>query len=140
MKFTWGHGIFLTLAAFIGFIAYLVVGTFQERVDLTSENYYEREVAFEDERHELMAGDKLGEVSVNAVDGELQLQLPADNWGDVEVNFYRAENADLDFSSDFPSANNGLLTLEKPVAGMWKIEIIASKGEETYRWKFSQYI
>lgn len=139
MKFNWGHGITLTLIAFIGFIAFLVRGTFMERVDLTSEDYYQREVDFEDERHELMAADQLGEVTLEDNGESIHLNLPGEDWSDVKVNFYRNDNAELDFELE-TTPENGTIVLDKPTSGMWSIEIVANRDSDVYRWKFSQYI
>lgn len=48
-KFTWGHGIALALACFIGFILYLIfifpIG--KQNSDLVTENYYEDELEYQ---------------------------------------------------------------------------------------------
>lgn len=48
-KFTWGHGIALALASFIGFILYLIfifpIG--KQNSDLVTENYYEDELEYQ---------------------------------------------------------------------------------------------
>lgn len=45
----WGKGITIALALFMGFIIVMVVGFFSHSVDLESEDYYQREIAYEDE-------------------------------------------------------------------------------------------
>jgi len=48
-KFTWGHGIALALACFIGFILYLIfvfpIG--KQTSDLVSDNYYQDELEYQ---------------------------------------------------------------------------------------------
>lgn len=48
-KFTWGHGIALALACFVGFILYLIfifpIG--KQNSDLVTENYYEDELEYQ---------------------------------------------------------------------------------------------
>ena len=45
----WGKGIAIALTLFIGFIVYMVIGFFSHKVDLESDDYYQREIAYEDE-------------------------------------------------------------------------------------------
>ena len=47
MKFNWGWGIFIVLVLFIAFIGNLVYKSSQVRVDLVSENYYEKEIKYQ---------------------------------------------------------------------------------------------
>ena len=48
MKFTWGHAITLVFILFAGYILYFVYQSFQTNVDLVAEDYYAKEVAFQD--------------------------------------------------------------------------------------------
>lgn len=140
MKFNWGHGIALSLILFIGFIAYLVRGTFQERIDLTSEDYYQREVDFDQERHALIAGEQLGEVAVLVEDEKVRMTLPATNWDELNIQFFRAENAELDFEIPLSEVVDGIVEFNRPLKGQWNIEIVGVMNGEQYRWKFTQYI
>ncbi|MFN6946026.1 MAG: FixH family protein [Cytophagaceae bacterium] len=45
----WGWSIVLAIVLFMGFITYLVVGTFQQNVDLVYDDYYAREVKFQEQ-------------------------------------------------------------------------------------------
>ncbi|SDE58800.1 FixH family protein [Riemerella columbipharyngis] len=48
-KFTWGHGVILALASFIGFILYMifVFSHGQQNSELVSENYYQEEMGYQ---------------------------------------------------------------------------------------------
>jgi len=45
----WGKGIVIGMVTFMGFIIFLVVGLMMNRVDLESEDYYKREINYEQE-------------------------------------------------------------------------------------------
>lgn len=53
----WGKGIIIVMSAFVVFILALVFTLMSNRVDLTSEDYYKREVGFQEE----INAKKLGE-------------------------------------------------------------------------------
>jgi len=45
----WGKGITIVMVAFIGFIITLVTILMSNKIDLVSEDYYQKEIKFEDE-------------------------------------------------------------------------------------------
>ncbi|MEY3438013.1 MAG: hypothetical protein RL265_598, partial [Bacteroidota bacterium] len=45
----WGRGIILAMALFMGFILFLVVNIMLHTVDLESEDYYKKEINYEQE-------------------------------------------------------------------------------------------
>jgi len=55
----WGKGITIALALFIGFIVFMVVGFFSHKVDLVSEDYYQREIAYEEEINAMSNANEL---------------------------------------------------------------------------------
>ncbi|MFD1551289.1 hypothetical protein DNU06_12790 [Putridiphycobacter roseus] len=50
MKFNWGHGITLAILAFMTFIIYIVVQTFQLNADLVQDDFYEAETQFDENK------------------------------------------------------------------------------------------
>lgn len=141
MKFNWGHGIVLLMIGFVVFIATLVYGTFQERVDLSSEDYYQQEVDYDDEKTSLENGLDAGEVEVKVTASELEITLPKGNWSDVKYLLKRPDNADYDVEGYAEKIDtNFTFNVNRPrPLGWWNIEITAVSGSEDYRWEFKKY-
>lgn len=49
MKFTWGHGLTLALIAFIGYILYFVIWSFDIDFQMEAEDYYGKELKFQEQ-------------------------------------------------------------------------------------------
>ena len=50
MKFNWGHGIALAILAFMSFIIYIVIQTFQLNADLVQDDFYEAEIHYDESK------------------------------------------------------------------------------------------
>lgn len=135
MKFNWGHGITLSLIGFIGFIAFLVRGTYMERVDLTSDDYYAREVQYDSERAELIAGLEKGQISITSTSTELIVDLPETGWENLTLYLLRPDNAQLDLEVISDQPETGTIAIDRPIGGVWRVEVIAVLDGKTYRWK-----
>ncbi len=140
MKFTWGHGITLVLIGFTALIATLVYGTFQQRVDLTSEDYYQQEVDYEGEKHAIENGMSLGTLVIdNSSLTNITFTLPEAQWSHVEVRLIRPDNADLDQVIEFETIEENNVEIDRPSEGRWNVEILATSGEELYKWELKEF-
>lgn len=138
MKLSWGHGIAAALIGFIAFIGTLVYGTFQQRVDLSSEDYYAQEVEYDNEKLALEQGLALGPIDISIEGTQLRLELPGGEWKVVEYAFRRANNADQDVTGTLEYSENLLISRPLPV-GWWNVEIQTEREGVTYRWEISKY-
>lgn len=59
MKFHWGHGIFIFMTFFVGFMGYLTYRTFSKDVDLVAEDYYAQEIVYQDRIDEMTNAARL---------------------------------------------------------------------------------
>ncbi len=136
MRFNWGHGITLTLVAFIAFIVVLVRGTFQQRVDLTSEDYYSQEVTYDQEKEALERGLSLGNPVIEIGESFIDITLPDSQWAAVSIDFNRPDNADYDLAFNDSNLTDGTLRIDKPtLSGWWNIQIEAHQSGTQYRWE-----
>ena len=80
MKFHWGHGIVLAALTFVLFISALVYVSMQEKVDLVTSNYYEKELVYQDhidrERNARKLPDELT-LEVQKEAGHILIRFPA---------------------------------------------------------------
>ncbi len=98
MKLHWGNGIIFSFILFCGFIVYLVIRSFQQEFHLTSENYYQQELAFQ---NQIKARQNTSNLKVlpafSSEGGTITLSMNAvPSFG--EILFYRPDNANLDKS------------------------------------------
>lgn len=62
---SWGRGVAIALISFIVFIATLVTIIIRQKVDLVSEDYYQNEIAFQDEIESRQKGAQLAPYTIN---------------------------------------------------------------------------
>jgi hypothetical protein len=94
----WGKGILIAMIAFMSFIIILVVGFFSHRVDLESEDYYMREMAYEEEMGFLNNANALSEnAEISVQDGHVVVQLSEKyDYSDVELALKRPDDSQDD--------------------------------------------
>ncbi|KAB2813608.1 FixH family protein [Phaeocystidibacter luteus] len=137
IKFNWGHGITLFLLGFIAFIATLVYGTFQQRVDLTSEDYYAQEVSYDEEKRAIENGMSAGEVDLIKSAQSLEIVLPEGDWSKISIKLLRPDNAALDVANEVENPETNSISIKRPAtAGLWNVEVVGESQGETYRWEF----
>lgn len=108
----WGKGIAVVLALFIGFIVYLAVTLMSQNVDLESEDYYLREIAYEDEIQALKNGKSGDSVKLEVNENQVIVAVPTkEDYKDVLVEFKRPDNDELD--KEFKIEGTTMLTLDK---------------------------
>lgn len=135
LKFNWGTGIFLTILLFIGGMATMV--TYVQKnldVQLVATDYYEQEIAYQEEilrRNRGLSAEEKPSVLIDTTGtGSILLNFPKpERVSDVLVKLIRLNDANMDF---FVPALHGQQTpLNLPASGAWKIRITwKSSGEE----------
>jgi hypothetical protein len=86
----WGKGIIIAMSAFVIFILTLVFTLMSNRVDLTSDDYYKKEIGYQDEIEAQRLGQKFDrkliiQQSKNSIFFEFKDSLPA-KIGTIEFN------------------------------------------------------
>ena len=140
MKINWGTGIVLAFIGFISFILYFViVATTDERAshDLVTDDYYEQELAFQDEIDaEKNARKFSGEFSFKKVESGLQVNWPAalrEKNIQAQVSLYRPSNKHLDFDLSVNLSNSHLLIPDNRLLdGRWDIKFRWTEAGEDY--------
>ena len=116
MKFNWGHGIVLVLALAITGLLSLVYITSQQRVDMVTEDYYPKELKYEDQIRKIKNYNALEERVVventevvkvtfpkeigtyNAIKGIIHFYRPSDKNLDIEEEIVLNEDYSIEFS------------------------------------------
>ncbi len=125
MKLNWGVGISIALTLFIGFIVFLAVILMSKNVDLESEDYYKREVNYQDEIKQLQQADKHNNPLI-LIDQEdfLILQIPDSlNISNVEIKLIRPDDEKKDKYYRVVGTKSFLISKVELTKGVYTVEI-----------------
>ena len=143
MKFNWGTGIVLAFIGFITFIMYFVITmNFSDKYnhDLVTEDYYNVELAYQDEIDKLNNSKLLKEnISWAKTSEGLRIQFPQNfdfNKITGHVFLYRPSNKHLDFETPISLSESYLLVPDKRLLdGRWNITIDWQYNGKNYLFK-----
>ena len=137
----WGKGITIAMTLFMGFIVYLVVILMSHKVDLESEDYYVREIAYEDEISALNSGAKNQQIKVTQDDNYLVLQIPETGvYNDVLIELKRPNDNKLDRTYPLKGTKTFMIAKSELTKGQYNIEISYRDGSENCLQKDKIYI
>lgn len=121
----WGKGILIAMASFMVFIIVLVIGFFTHKVDLESEDYYMREIAYEKEIEFLNNANSLSEPAyINEQDGHLVVKLSEKlAYSDVELVLKRPDNSNDDQIFRIENTRTFIVPTEALRRGKYLIEL-----------------
>ncbi|MFT6828423.1 MAG: hypothetical protein ACJAZV_001716 [Roseivirga sp.] len=138
----WGHKIIVAYICFIGMIFTLVYISVNTDFYLVADNYYEQELAYEDQIQRIKNVNGLSEqptFDLNRSEVSAELTFPSsiiESMKEGSVSFVRASNANLDQSFPLKLDENGKqkIDLKSFTTGAWKIKIEwKSAGREFYK-------
>ena len=129
MKMNWGTGIFFIIIVFLLLTSVMVYVAFNQRVDLVTKNYYEKELQFQNEIDKQQNTLNLSrQVEIEQVGGKIAIHFPKNEIGnDIqgEIHLYRAsdERSDKVFPVSNDTAGNMMIPLTNVRSGAWKVII-----------------
>ncbi len=145
MRINWGTGIAITFALFAAGMILLVILCMQQPPDLVSVDYYDREVAFQQQIDKAANTTGLSNPLIIKFDAELRqitIIFPAemkDKPINGKLHFFKPDNATLDF--DIPVQPDQHLTqnvsAREMKSGLWHIQADWKCGNEGYYQKES---
>lgn len=139
----WGKSITLVIIAFMTFILVLVFSFMSKTVDLEYEDYYVREVSYQDRIEAESNGLKYKQTIVLRVAGDaVSLTIPADfpKVEKGEVHFYRPDNAKSDIRMPFSNEKEQLFPLTLFKSGRYEMRLEWTSAGEEYFINKSLYI
>lgn len=122
----WGKGILLTIIAFVAFIMTLVViSVRQDDIHLVAENYYEKEIKYQDQIDREVSASALGR-EVLVYDGQekaMILDLPVGAKGSLQL--FRPSDARLDknLPVEITSEGKTKVSLQDLKSGYWRVQL-----------------
>ncbi|MBA3900960.1 MAG: FixH family protein [Bacteroidetes bacterium] len=132
-NFHWGFKIFTFYGSFVALIIFMVLQAMRHDVNLVSEDYYAKELAFQGQIEKVNRTKTLAsQLKVKIGAGMFELTVPEGSKG--EVLFFRPSDPKLDFTISLDEAVNGvaLIPLSLFTSGMYKIKVDFSIGEAEY--------
>ncbi len=147
MKFNWGHGIILAFVLAVSGFLFLVFITTRERIDMVTEDYYPKELKYEDQIKKSKNYNALSQkVEVEINDQQVVIQFPkeAGRAEEVEgvVHFYRPSDKYLDIEEeiDLDSAFSTIFSKGDFKEGKYELIIEWRVGEKDFLTKQDIYI
>ncbi|MBN7812358.1 FixH family protein [Algoriphagus sp. H41] len=127
----WGKGILLTIIGFVAFMMTLVViSVKQDDIHLVTENYYEKEIKYQDQIDRESATAALDrEVLVfDAQSKVILLDLPVGARGSLQL--FRPSDARLDqeVAVDVTEAGGTKVSLDQLKGGYWRAQLTWTEG------------
>ncbi|WP_018477919.1 FixH family protein [Pontibacter roseus] len=139
-KFTyWPYAIVIAMVLFMGYIAMFVYRAMNQEVGLVSKDYYQQEIAYQDQIDRVKRTQALGDVMINynAEAETILLQLPA-TYRDMSlsgtITLFRPSDDKLDkqFPLQLGRDQSQLIEASGLEKGVWKLRVNYSSGEETF--------
>ncbi|MBX3044596.1 MAG: FixH family protein [Candidatus Kapabacteria bacterium] len=137
-KLHWGNSIAIFYISFVLVLVGFVIFTRFNRVELVDENYYEKELKYQNVIDKMDRAGKLPEpLSIESSDSYVRFSYPKSvDQGDIsgEITFFRPSDKKLDFTLPVKPDESGFQVvgssnLEK---GMWRVKVDWAVGDTTY--------
>lgn len=135
---SWGYRVTILTLGFVSFMTFLVVGAFRQNFDLVTEDYYGKELKFQDQIEKQKNHQALeGSVSCTIEKGEILLRFPSDHSGkkiEGEVLFFRPSDASEDRRVEINVPENNLQVIDggQFINGLYKVQVDYKVGDKAY--------
>jgi hypothetical protein len=135
---SWGTKIALTYIIFVVITLGIVLFAMTKDVDLVTENYYEKELVYQNQIDKMNRANSLSEkVTVMKDESSLSFVFPKDfDYYAVEgeIHFYRPDNSkrDVIFPIQLDSSYMQIVYTDKFDKGMWKLNVDWAVKNTTY--------
>lgn len=136
-KFNWGWGIALFYTSFVVFMLYMVWRANNEKVEMVTENYYNKELVFQKQLDKENRTSQLHEkLEWQVGNKQVKLQFPQTKGANVkaQILFYRPDDSTKDFTVNITcdSTGSSVVQSEKFEKGRYRMQVDWSEGGETY--------
>lgn len=136
---SWGTKIAILYISFAVLIIAMVILSVNQKVDLVSADYYERELKYQDKIDGINNFSELGDkIVTEAKNQQVKIMFPKsmkDSLISGKINFYRPSDASLDmsFNLNYNTEREQLITSPKFKKGLYKMEIdLVVEGKKYY--------
>lgn len=131
----WGKAIVLTFVVFAGFIGFMIYRMCLQRIDLVRDDYYQTEMAYQQQINRLTRTAQLAEspaVRFDAARQQLYFSLPDKGLAGGKLTFYRPSDRRQDLIVPLTPGQTSLSTA-RLAKGFWRVQLSWSvDGQEFY--------
>lgn len=138
----WGKGIAIVLATFMVFIIVLAVILMRQNVDLVSDDYYKKEINYEEEISAIRNANELeSRIEIQQNDKHIVVKLPDNiDMSEVSILFQRPDNNQLDKKFVITDTKSYLIDKNELAKGTYLLEINYLVGGKNCMQKEKIYI
>lgn len=131
---SWGKGIIVAMSAFMIFILYMVVTLMSKNTDLESEDYYKKEIAFEQEIQSIKNMNELKDsVHITKNDQFVTIQLPnLADLSDVKIALMRPNNDKDDKTFGLEDTKLLMIPIKELKKGLYEMVIEFKSNNKSY--------
>jgi hypothetical protein len=120
----WGKGIVIGMVTFMGFITFLVVGLMMNRVDLESEDYYKREINYEQEiKAQENANNLEAKIEISSNKEFLVVKVPEGEFQEIELHLTRPNDKKMDKRFKIQGTKSFLIDKKELEKGVYTVEL-----------------
>jgi hypothetical protein len=128
----WGTGIVITFIIYCVFVVGAVVRSFQEDVDLVTDEYYKEELKFQQQIDRTQNAYNAKEMFIMSTEGpQIVVTFPGSGALSGEVHFYRPDNPALDKRIAI-DARAMMMPKTELTAGRYKVKVTWTSGGAKY--------
>jgi hypothetical protein len=146
-RFNWGHGLFVFISLFMASMLYLVSLCFKQNFDLVSKDYFEKEIAYQEQIDKNRNTANLQTTTVveyNKSASTIDITLPVEfdrKEVNLDVYLYKPDDASLDRKIKSVSSN-GVAHIDAKTlkSGLWHVQLSWSDTSGDYYNKTSVFI
>lgn len=138
----WGKGIAVVMVTFITFITIMIVGFMSHGVDLEDNDYYQKEIAYEDEITRLNNVNQLNnKPEINITDSHVTVQFKGDEeYDNIQLLLKRPNNETEDEYFEINDTKFFSVSRKELRQGKYNIELKFNSAGKEYLHKESIYI
>ena len=138
MKMNWGTGIVIAFILFIGIVVTTGVYLMNQDVDLVSDDYYDKEIAYQQHIDNVARTTELSSEELILFDNSfITVKLPLDilsNNVTGEIYLYRPSDSKLDIRLPFSPDENRqqVIPVENLQKGFWRVQFSWQSDNKSY--------
>ena len=136
----WGWKIFIVIVSFLALILFMVFKAVNEDFYLVADNYYEKEIKYQDEIDKIRNARSLSkQISISYIlqEESIHFKYPESQVQSIsgKVQFFRPSDSRMDKVYDIKPANDGIqrISVKSLEKGLWQIKVNWSYGSEDYQ-------
>ncbi|HEY8401471.1 MAG TPA: FixH family protein [Cytophagaceae bacterium] len=127
MKLNWGFGIVIVFSCFVVFIVSLVIRTYSVNTDLVADDYYAKEIAYQDQIDKMSGYSKLdGKVIYESTSDAFVITYPfASKPVQGNITFFRPSDKQQDLTVKIETDSEGKQYLKRDLflKGLYRMQV-----------------